>query len=387
MSTNNNQTIILLNTISSYIESKGKYKSIESSEIYEYAVKNKISLLYMDSLKKKNNLNKLRAEYEKEHNNYMQFLKSIAKISKILNNAKIDYLVFKTLKPYKAVPGDIDIVILNDDTLYERAVQILLKAEYVPQLSDLINVKKLTSEKDYKKAAKILTKPTYGSKKHGLKHISPSGTDFIDPEFNMDIDLQKEIALSYIVYLDKNNFTNKINVTEILNKTKTHVPTPELNLTIVIAHSLSEQMFLLGEFYSFQYILSNMDKNNMLNFIEIIKENRLENAAKLFITICAVIYIELNGEIPDKLDFLISKLGYDKSEAERIIKTGFRFPYKYGLFGLTKVFFEKMTEKRFRESVGVQILKSLNPKMMSLVVRSLIDMRRREYYLKEVEKE
>ena len=49
-----------------------------------------------------------------------------------------------------------------------------------------------------------------------------------------------------------------------------------------------------------------------------------------------------------------------------------------------EVFLEKMKDKRFRRSVALQLIKMVDPKLMRLVIRSLIEMRKREYYLKEV---
>jgi len=383
---NENRTVKLLRTIGSpflsTMEASKENKS-ESLELYDHAIKNKIPLFYLESLKEQGKLNRLKPRYEEERAQYLKFLEGLAKISEILNALNVEYVTFKTIKPFSSVHGDVDIVIFGDDSMYKQAVEALLRAGYIPQLSELVDVKKLDNE-EYKKAVEILVKPTYGGKKYGLKHISPTGTDFIDPEWNIDIDIQKELALSHIIYMDKNKFRGRITEIELLNGVRVKIPTPELDLAIVIAHSFAEQMYLLGEFYTLLYRISEMDEQGIGNFMNILKENNLTKAAKSFVTITAVLCKEAYGEVPEKIERLPDELGYDKLEAVRIVKSGFKVPHRYCMRTLIKVFFEKMKEKRFRRSVGVQIVKMLNPKLMRLVIKSIIEMRKREYYLKEV---
>jgi len=357
----------------------------ESLELYDHAIKNKMPLLYLESLKQQGKLNKLNSKYEKEHVRYLKFLNGVAKVSEVLNAADLEFLIFKTIKPFPAVHGDADIIILGDEDMYKQAVEALLKAGYVHQLSDLVDVKMLTSEEEYKKAVEILVKPTHGGGKYGLKHVSPTGTDFVDPEWKLDIDLQKDLALSYVVYMDKNNFRGYITETELLNGAKIKVPTPELDMAIVIAHSLAEQMYLLGECYTLLYRLSEMDTERIGNFMNILRENKLTMAAKSFVTVTAVLCKEAYGEVPDKIEELRDELGYEESEAKRLVKSGFKVPHRYGGRTLIKVFFEKMKEKRFRRSVGTQMAKMLNPRLTRLMIKSLIELRKREYYLKSVE--
>lgn len=381
-----NLTIKLLSTVGSpFTITKEPNDNEESLELYDHAVKNKMPLLYLESLKQQEKLNKLNSKYEEERARYLKFLNGVARVSEVFNAADLEFLIFKTIKPFPAVHGDADILVLGDDDRYEQAVEVLLKAGYVPQLSDLVDVKTLTSEEKYKKAVETLVKPTHGGGKYGLKHVSPTGTDFTDPEWKLDIDLQKDMALSYVIYMDKNNFRGYITETVLLNGAKVKTPTPELDMAIVIAHSMAEQMYLLGECYALLYRLSEMGKESISNFMNILKENKLTTAAKSFVTITAVLCEEAYGEVPDKIDGLLNELGYDESEAKRLVKSGFKVPHRYGGRTLIKVFFEKLKEKRFRRSVGTQMVKMSNPRLTRLMIKSLIEIRKREYYLKSVE--
>jgi len=380
-------TINLLRTVGSpfFSTAETSKQDNESLELYNHSVKNKIPLLYLEALKQQKNLNELKSKYEEEYTRYLKFLDGVARVSEVLNAADIEYAIFKTIKPFPTVHGDADIIVMGGDGMYEHAVEFLLKAGYTPQLSGLVDVETLTSKEDYRKATKTLVKPTHGGGKHGLGHISPTGTDLVDPERIIDIDLQKDLALSHVVYMDKNNFRGRITEVDLLNGVKIKMPTPELDMAIVIAHSLAEQMYLLGECYAFLYRLSEMNKERIGKFMNILKENRLTMATKSFVTVTAVLYKEAYGEVPDKIEGLLNELGYEESEVKRLVKSGFKVPHKYGGRTLIKVFFEKMKEKRFRRSVGTQMVKMSNPRLTRLMIRSLIEMRKREYYLKSVE--
>ena len=379
-------TIKLLRTVGSpfFSTTEACKQYNESLELYNHAVKNKIPLLYLETLKQQENLNELKSKYEEEYARYLKFLDGVTRVSEVLNAADIEYAIFKTIKPFPTVHGDADIIVMGDDGMYKRAVEYLLKAGYTPQLSGFVDVETLTSKEDYRKAAKTLVKPTHGGGKHGLGHISPTGTDLVDPERIIDIDLQKELALNYVIYMDKNKFRGYITEITLPNGAKIKTPTSELDMAIVIAHSLAEQMYLLGEYYAFLYRLSEMDGMGLNNFIDILKENKLTTAAKSFITITAVLCEEACGKVPKKIEELLDEFGYDAAEAGRLVKSGFKVPHRYGWSTLIKIFIEKMEEKRFRRSVLVQMVRMLDPRLMRLVIAYVAEMRRREYYLKKV---
>jgi hypothetical protein len=358
-------------------------REIESRNLYILAVKNKIPLLYLEAVRKRGELEKLDSAYKEEKVRYQNLISSLSKISKVLNSAKIDYCIVKTIRPFPSVPGDVDILILGDKRMFKEAIVALLKAGFVPQLRELVDVGALKNDVEYWKAAELLSRPTYGGGKYGLKHISPTGTDLVDVEFAVDVDLQRELALSYVVYLDKRSFFGRLTEIELQNGAKITVPIPELDLTVMIAHSLMEQMFLLGEFYTLLYRLYEFDDKEIENFVRILRENRLVSASRSFLTISAALHQRAFGILPEKMQYLLDELGYDSAEEKRIASFGFKVPHKYGLQTVLRVFLEKTREKNFMKSLCVQALKTLNPKMARLVLKSIIDMRKREYYLKD----
>lgn len=350
-----NQTIKLLRTIGSPLLLKNEpfVNGTASLELYDLAVKNKISLLYLEALKQQGKLNKLNKKYDEEYARYLNFLDRLGGVSKILENANIEYVIFKTIKPYPAVPGDVDIVILSDHDAYLNVTEILLKAGYKEVVA-----------------------------RNGL---SPTLPDLREPKGDIVIDLQEELELNYVIYLDKNKFRGHIVKREIAPGVEIKTLTPEVDLATVIIHSQTHNLYILGEFYTLLYVLSGMNEKEIDDFVAVLKENKITAAAKSFITITVVLHKAAYGVIPEKLEYALNKLGYEKLEAGRLVKSGFKMPHRYGMSTVAKVILEKMRERRFRESVKVQIGKMLtSPRLTKYMISEVIEMRRREYYLKNV---
>ena len=224
----------------------------------------------------------------------------------------------------------------------------------------------LGSQAEYDKAVKLLTEPTYAK-----AHISPTGVGLRDTEHDCITDLQKEVAASYIVYMDKNKFQKHIIKAELPGEMQARTLTPELDLAIIIAHSLMEQTYHLGEFYSFVYYLSRMGGSQIDDFINIIRENNIRAAARAYTTISARLHREAYGTVPEKIEFILNKLGSDTAEAKALVRSNFKTPHPFRALTVVGVLTEKLKGPRFRRSVLVQVTKMLNPKLARLVLHEL----------------
>ncbi|MGB7533086.1 MAG: hypothetical protein WA977_08965 [Halobacteriota archaeon] len=324
----------------------------ESLELYDFAIKNKVPLLYLESLKRQGKLNKLKTKLDGEREKYLKFIGGVGRVSKIFNTAGIDYSLFKTIKPYPAVPGDIDILIMGDATMCERAVGVLREAGY---------------------------------KYIGATNPGPSLEDFVDPKDNIVIDLQEEVSLSYLIYMDKNKFWDQTIEIKLPSGEKIKNVAPELDLAIVIIHSLTEHLYTLGDYYTFIYRLSEMREKDINNFIDTLDEHKIRGIARAFITITDILCEAAYGEKPENLDYLLNELKYDACEAKNVIKSNFKMPHRYNVITIGRTLLEKTKEKRFQRSVATQMLKMVNPMLTKFIVSEFIERRRREYYLKEVE--
>lgn len=347
-----NPTLRLLRTIGSPGIANKEPSVEESLELYDLAVKNKIPLLYLESLKRQGKLKKLKAKLDEEHEKYLKFIGGVDRVSKIFNDAKIEYALFKTIKPYPAVPGDIDIVVMGDVTMCERAVEVLREAGY---------------------------------KYIGATNPGPSIEDLVDLKEGIIIDLQEEVSLSYLIYMDKNKFWDQITEITLPTGGKVKSTTSELDLAIATIHSMTEHLYILGDFYTFIYRLSEMSEKDINTFIDILDEHKIKGIARSFITITNALCEAAYGEKPEKLNYLLDELNYDACEEKNIIKNNFKMPHRYSTITIARTLLEKTKEKRFRRSVATQMLKMLNPRLTKFIVSEFIWRRKKEYYLKKIE--
>jgi len=349
-----NKTIKLLRVIGSpgITREEPLVNNEESLELYDFAIKNKVPLLYLESLERQRALNKLKTKLDEERERYSKFVRGVGRVARIFNNANIEYTLFKTIKPYPAVPGDIDILIMGDVSEYERAHEVLREAGY---------------------------------KYIGATNPGPSLEDLVDTINDIVIDLQEDLSLSYLIYMDKNKFADKISEIKLPTGEKVKNLMPELDLAIVIIHSLTEHLYTLGDFYTFIYRLAEMKEKDINNFIDILEEHKIRGIAKSFVTITDILCEEAYGEKPEKLDYLLNELNYDKIEAGNIIKNDFKMPHRYSVITIGRTLLEKMKEKRFRRSVATQMVKMLNPMLTKFIIGEFIERRKRDYYLKRIE--
>lgn len=367
-------TIKLLKVIGSPFEPKGEVSIdvAESQELYLFAARNKISLLYLDALSRYGKLNELKAKYEEEQADYQNFLAGLARVSEVLHNWAGEHVIVKTLRPYPAVPSDVDVVILNGPGL-KTAIEVLLKADYTPLLSHLIDGVSFTGEEGYARAAEILTRPTWYK-----AHVSPTGSTFIDDEYGIHIDLQSNMAVSYVTYLDKDSFENYLSSMDMPDGHRINALVPELELVSVIAHSVIERSYRLGEFYTFLHQLAKMDEQHVGLLISLAKANKFERALKAFATLTVELHKAVFNSIPPKVQFILTKIGFNPREARKLAANNFHTPHRYCLSTIAGVFFEKMGEKKFRKGIGTQLVKMLNPKVTRLVISELLGTEKEE---------
>lgn len=341
-----NSTLKLLKAIGSpfvHEECPEPFREEEISALYLHAIKNRIPLLYMDILNKQNKISDLKPTYCKQYSRYLKIFDTMARVSYFLSSLDVEHAIFKSIKPYPDASVDIDTLIF-DSGKYENAVRIF---------------------------------PKKGWKMIGY---GPQSTTFFDSEAQVGIDLYREIAVSWVIYLDKRKLEKHIVRIRLPNNEYVSTLQPEADLVAIIAHSvIKEQVYTMAEFYTFLKLLKMMKGKEVENLIELIRTNNLI-AAKSFVSITIVLHKEAFGFISEKLAALSSELGRDGLEEKRLTQSAFQTPHKYHFLTLLKSLMSKLKEEKTRKSIAIQCFKMMNPRFTRTVVAGIADHVMRETY-------
>lgn len=310
-------------------------------ELSYVATKNRILFSFLERIEKKS-LGRLTPLYQKEHSKYLKTQEAIARVSQTLRNVGINHTLIKTIRPYKSTTVDIDVLIFGSNLEYKKAVMAFFKSGY-----------------------KML-----GG--------GPESVTLQDPRIDIKVDLYREIAVSHLVYLDKQKLVNRCTATRLQNDETVMTLTPEADLATVISHSvIKEHMYTLSEYLSFIHYLKRIDCND---FIEIVTENNLTVATGTHATITALLHKVAFGGVPEVLQEIVHRLGEATLEAKLVMESNLMMPYKYHPFTVARSLVEIMKGEKSRRSVAMQLLHMLKPSFTKEFTKLFIEHLTRETY-------
>jgi hypothetical protein len=317
----------------------------EAEILYESAAKNRIAQLYLDALKDEKMSETLKKERQRLTQRYDNLLSSIESISNLLTDLKVDYVIFKTVRPYLAATADIDLVVFGRK--YILSIEAMLKAGY----------------------------------KTGDNTYGPESATLFDAKWNIKLDIYDEIAASHLIYLDKEKIRQYVKRDKILSGAFFMTLKPQADLVAVIGHSvIKEQMYCLGEYYTFLYYLYSMKEEEIVQFIDMVKKNGLTNSAKAYISVTATLHQAAHGVVPNICLRLMSDLGSDFFEGARIENSGFLSPHKYHFLTVVKAMKDLLKENKFKRSIGTQMMSFLEPDFTSEFINEIVQHLLRDTY-------
>jgi hypothetical protein len=337
-------TYQLLRVIGSpFINLDYKFKVDEITTLYNYARKNRMPLLYLESLNRVGEIGSLEKEYEKLKKKLKKIEEAVSQFSNKLNRWGVEYAFFKSIKPYREVTVDIDILVFG---------------------SEYLNVIRKMKDAGYKFLAR-----------------GPLSSTFRDSKADVDFDVYDEVGVSHIVYLDKDVLENFVGERKLSNGEVVRSLLPEADLLAVVAHSvLKEQMYVLSEYYTTLYYLVNMRDDALNSFLYLADECKLRLAVETHLGITALLHKEVYGTFPPCLAKLTKMLKKNHLELPHGIGKGFSMPYKYRSIIIVKAFLEKFGEEKARRSLALQALNMCNPKFaFSVIDKTLYHIRRKTY--------
>jgi hypothetical protein len=292
-------------------------------ELYSIADVNKIPLTYLNTVNPKEGENL--PQYNYHHTRFSRLLEIVNEMSELFSEEDLNYVVFKTLRPYPEDVSDIDVLNLGSRRDYERMVEALRKRGYIFMEEGGY----CTTFQDYKTRFKT----------------------------EAMIDIYDEVSVGRLIYLDKRKLSNYVVEKDLPKGSKSNVFAPEAELLVSISHSaIKENRYILAEYYATLHYLTLMDQNSIERLIGLIKENKLVNAGRWHLTITSILHKLAYGFVPERLSNLLLRLGGPLSRAYKQIFESDYPPYTCDPATLASIFKEKLQDNVFRRSLCDQML-------------------------------
>ena len=333
--------------------------AVEDDELFTFAFKNNIELLYLSKLKELNKLNKLEEEYHTLKEREKDTLKTMDRLSSVLKKYNIEHAFTKTLRPYPGTPNDIDCLYLGPINDYEKSGDILQKEDY-----------RLTAPNDMQYEFFDMQSDDKFSK---LK----SGGRFY-------IDFYRELAADHMPYMDSSVLIkHRIDVGIEGFSDPIKIFTPQHEMIVLSLHSvIMHRIIPLEVIYTYSYYLDEMTNDDISNLWQETKNNHAEIAMRTVLTTMKILYLEAYGHLPDKLEFILSLSGVHKSEAKNFISSEYHMPHIVNLSTFVTSVFGKLRGKRSRQGFLKELLHMLNPVFAVEVIYHMVS---KKYAIKHSE--
>ncbi len=301
----------IIEGINSYDESIERLAKINKVH-YLYLTINKISI---DSLEEK----------------YKNIMNLISEIVTIFNHNAIEYVIFKTLKPFPYIPSDIDILI--EPLQLSRITMLLHSYNYIMFIKDSLC---LTMKKN-----------------------------------DINVDLYVEPSVSDIPYLSRKLLMRHKIHTKINNNITISKLADYAEFVAVMCHSFyKEQMFTLSDYYTLTILAESSNTNDI---IALSKETNCLDVLNIISNICKKITLEAFGRNDLKICELADMLIHDNNLVKPIY---IKLPYKFSVKYVTALLFEKIIKEKGMISAFKYFTKSLSLKQL----KKLVDHIKRETY-------
>lgn len=321
-------------------------KQSEIKEIYELALKNRMGLYLLNKYSQILTDDFLVNEYKKLRNRNEMTQKVITKACNLLDKHKIEYVLFKSLKPYLATPNDTDILIFGNKKQFKNTLKLFYLENYIKH--------------------EIAPLQTTICDPRGKEFIGPKkkgGTYYIDVYF--------DIGTDYFAYINKNKIRPYVERTVIDHVSISNLK-PEIELAILMFHNVfPERTFQLEHFYLPLFYLSKYPNFDIDLFWSFIKNQHLEYAVNTNLTLVNHLHRKVFNNIPKKLQILSNGYSPNYLELEKWSNTNYDMPYLFSPKTFWKSFSQKLKDSHASKSLVIQFLHMLSPPFFFDVLKSL----------------
>lgn len=309
--------------------------NLDLEGLYELAFENRVELLFLRALERNGLLEGYQDKKAEMEQRDITTRKIAAATSKVLSDAGVGHVVFKSIKPYPATPNDTDVVCLGDETAYQKGLTALTEAKYVIQA--------------YAPMQTLCYHPW------GEGHVGPGkkgGTYYVD--------FYRGIAVDYYEYINKTSLGPHCIEGEVLGE-KTRLLAAEPELAIVMFHNVfPEKTFQLEHFYLCLYGMAN-PAFDVKAFIDFSESNALTKAVKSNLTIIEALHMKVFGMVPGVITKLLDRWGREEAVIENLAKSDYHVTFIFPAALFWKVFFSKQKDPFSRRSLCRQFRHMLNP--------------------------
>ncbi|WP_152422316.1 hypothetical protein [Haloarcula marismortui] len=321
-------------------DSPESIEPVESHTLYDHARRNKVGSLYVKSLKETSGIDELSEQWQNRQDFQNRTKQALNRLPDTIPS-DIEYAVVKSGYPW-VDSKDIDLVLFN---------------ERLRELEDhLLN-------EGYEFCGR-----------------SPTSFDVIDPVTNIQLDIQSGFSLQRIIYFDKQTVRDGV---ERRSPYGTSIPILEKpdDLALIVIHSITEQMYILKEFYTAVAMLESFSRNQFERFLDIVAKNRIESACRSFFTITWELCKQVFDHIPPYLREIKDQFGLSTREQDECRSNDLKMPHKYtGRTGIRTVA-GKMRNSVFRRSLASQIPRLAHPSTAYYILSQIVTRREREHYV------
>ncbi len=312
----------------------------EIPELYELAFKNKVDLLFLETISRYGSLSMEYKEILKERiNQRREMIITAHRILDVLRELGFHASTFKTFVLFPATPNDVDIIILDD--ISEKEFNYLVNA--------------LITDYNYVVFDKIPYAVTLHDSRKG-PHRDPR---FKDP---YDIDLYYEIAANKLIYFNK-KFLEKKTHTRNLDGIEVITLDPIFEVIIQCIHSIvPEQIYLLYHLFT---VLTYARSIDLSNIEEVAEETRVSGEVSLCLNITLSLLHTILYNTYNRYSREFFEKGY----------------YRVKPWELTYIITKRLyMDKLFRRSFIDQIISLINTETFRHVVKNILERRTRETY-------
>jgi hypothetical protein len=307
-------------------------------DLYNIARKNKIGLLFLESLAGCYRLPKELVNELSKQREISEVLQGTARrVVDILHEFKYKYAIIKSTYPFPAVPNDVDVLIFGRGKEYRNVIDLMKSRNF-----QLVG-----------KEAPLET--CLHDSTRSPQHLITSYSSAVKDPY--DVDLYKQIGAGHIIYMDKDKLTGKISKISV-NEATYYVLRLPAEVALSIFHSIyPERLYTLLLHFHILYMIKKMSSADFNEFLDICFEHKMSSAANIVLSLTQTIQEICFGQSPVELIRLREGLGKNRSEIKLI-----RLPYLYSIHNVLDAFWGKKVDLVFTISVMKQLTSMLNPR-------------------------